>query len=852
MNRFSILRLRLPLLLVLVALTTLPVGAAERPRAPRPDALEAYQSLQRQSRQPVDVRWDTATGVAARLVARGRDARLPYYAPPDVANDPTSTALGFLEANRALFGIRSAASELRLDQIEPDTQLGWYHVRLDQYFRGVPVWGRQLVVHLDEQLRVTSANGEFQPNIDIPVEPALSAADAADVALRNLTEQQLEPFERLNVKTNLLPDRTRLMIYVDQQGKATLTWYVTILTERPLGQWRFFVHAQRPLVVHAFDSLSNAKRRVTYTAGNSTRLPGRKLIDEGERSRDPVAQAAHDGAGIVYDYFFNNFQRDGIDGQGGAIVSTVNFGSSAEDAENAAWIGELQQMIYGDGGRIFRPLSLGLDVVAHELTHGITDNTSRLIYESQSGALNESYSDVFGTLIDDKNWTLGEEVVKSPPFPTPVLRSMEDPSLGGIYDPNNPLQGVGQPTTVAEYADLPISRRFDNGGVHINSGIPNHAAYLVAQAIGREKTGQIYYRTLTSYLTPSSDFLDAAQSSVQAATELFGDADAQAVRNAFTQVGIDPGGGDTVPTQTPEEGQTVPGQAGGGSAPPPVPAGCSDIVQNGGFESNGGWQEVTAGEYGIIDTELPNTGRRSAWLGGTDQEPLQYIYQELRIPPNATRVELRYYRLIHEETTGLLGALLAPEASFGSLFLNTRGDVLGAAEQYSSTQGDDTWRPAQIDVSELAGQVVRLAFAAENPRGNVSSFFVDDVQLVVCTAGTPPAAPRPNQAGAVYIQGTISDANTGRGVSGAQVFIINPGLSATRAASDGNITEDEVLTYGVSDQRGQYQTQQAIPIGQTYSVIVVGNGYRPVIADNGMQVPGDATNPFVVDATLRR
>ena len=144
-------------------------------------------------------------------------------------------------------------------------------------------------------------------------------------------------------------------------------------------------------------------------------------------------------------------------------------------------------MIYGDGGQIFKPLSYGLDVVGHELTHGITENTANLVYEGQSGALNESYSDVFGSLIERKNWTMGETVVKSPPFPAPYLRSLEDPNMNGLYDPNDPLRGVGQPATVDEYARLPLSRRSDNGGVHINSGIPNHAAYFVAQALGNQK-----------------------------------------------------------------------------------------------------------------------------------------------------------------------------------------------------------------------------------------------------------------------------------------------------------------------------------------------------------------------------
>ena len=91
------------------------------------------------------------------------------------------------------------------------------------------------------------------------------------------------------------------------------------------------------------------------------------------------------------------------------------------------------------------------------------------------------------------------------------------------------------------------------------------------------------------------------------------------------------------------------------SAVPAAPAGCSELIVNGGFESQGGWTEVSKGNAALIDTELPHTGKRSAWLGGTDQEPLQYIFQEVRIPANASSVKLSYYRLVHLETTGLLG-----------------------------------------------------------------------------------------------------------------------------------------------------------------------------------------------------
>jgi bacillolysin len=786
-----------------------PFGLAFVPQAARPEARAAFAALRDRASNRLAVHWDGRTGVPDFLAGAGRNGRLPYTPLPSEVGNPEAIARGFLNQNRALFGIASAESDLRLARVEPDRQLGFSHLRLAQTYQGLAVFGKQLVVHIDPQGEVAAVTGSFVPDIRAATEPLVSRERAEALALSHLLDHQLTPAERARVQTSVLRPRTELLIYIDHQGHPSLAWQVTILSERPLGQWRTFVHARRPIVLHAFDSANEAKDRRTYSAQNTTNLPGRQLIREGEKSRDPVAQAAQDNAGKVYDYYFNNFQRDSLDGQGLPIVSTVHYGSDAEDAENAAWIGELQQIIYGDGGRIFEPLAYGLDVVGHELTHGVVDNTSQLIYESQSGALNESYADIFGALIEGKNWVMGEEIIKSPPFPLPYLRSLEDPNAEGSYDPNNPLGGVGQPANMDQYANLPVSRRYDNGGVHINSGVPNHAAFLVAQALGNDKMQQIYYRAMTQYLSPDSDFGDAARATVQAAQELYGANEANAVTQAFGQVGIQVG--EAAP-QPPTGGETIPGSPNPGpEQPPQLPAGCTNIIENGDFESRGGWTEVSASDNPIIDPELPRTGSRSAWLGGIDEESLQYIFQDVRIPANATRVQLTYFRLIHEEVQG--GILSAPgDADFGALIANAAGQAQQTLEELTSAQGDDTWRQATFDLSRIAGQQVRLVFAAQNPRDNFSSFFVDDVVLAACTGGSSPqtpAPPQPSSQDAVYLQGRITSADTGRGIEGAQLIVIKPGLSASDAVADDQITEDEVATFGTSDANGT--TRQRAP-----------------------------------------
>ncbi len=634
---------------------------------------------------------------------------------------------------------------------------------------------------------------------------------------------------------------------MDRADKPRLAWYVTVMTESPLGQWRYFVNARRPVVIHAFDSLADAKRRITYTADNTTDLPGQRLIDEGERSRDQVAQAAHDNSGIVYDYYATNFQRDSIDGQGGAIVSTVHFGSSQEEAENAAWISELQQMIYGDGGRIFRPLALGLDVVGHELTHGVTDHTAQLIYEGQSGALNESYSDVFGALIDDKDWTLGEDVVKSPPFPTPVLRSMEDPNLGGNYDPNNPLNGIGQPGHADEYANLPLSRRADNGGVHINSGIPNHAAYLVAQALDRERTGQIYYRTLTQYLTPNADFFDAAAATVRAAQDLYGANEANAVRTAFNQVGIEAGEPDTLPPPAPDQ-DTIPDVPPVPDQPEPVPQGCSDLIDNGGFESSESWVEVVAGDVAIIDSELPHSGKRSAWLGGTDQERLQLIYQELRVPPNATSVQLSYYRLVHEELSGVAG-VLSPDATFSTVIANTDGDVVATVEELTSAQGDDTWRQAEFDLV-----AVRWQDYPPGLRRREHQRQREQLLRRRCLAGGLHGRRRRAWAAAGRRRPGLYRGHRHRrqhraGHRGrAGVYYAARGERLGRRRRRHRLRRRGHHLWRHRWGRLLPQRTSPVPRGQVYSAIVIASDYRPIIADDGIEIAPNADNPLVADA----
>src|SRR5262249_52030383 len=159
-------------------------------------------------------------------------------------------------------------------------------------------------------------------------------------------------------------------------------------------------------------------------------------------------------------------------------------------------------------------------------------------------------------------------------------------------------------------------------------------------------------------------------------------------------------------------------------------------------------------------------------------EPVQFIYQDVRIPANATSVKLTYYRYVHNEAPGVLGAF-AGEARFTVALANPETQATVSLEEIPSSQGADTWRQATFDVTRLAGKTIRLAFAAENPRGNISSMFVDDVALIGCTTGAGPSTPPVQSQEQVYLQGQAVDSDTSRGVAGAQLFVLKPGLSAS-------------------------------------------------------------------------
>lgn len=286
------------------------------------------------------------------------------------------------------------------------------------------------------------------------------------------------------------------------------------------------------------------EQRVVYDERGSSHLPGRRVWREGEpASADPAVAEACTGAGTTYDFYARMLCRNSIDNKGMELDSSVHYGHLFD---NAFWNGA--QMVYGDGdGITFNRFTICLDVIAHELTHGVTEREAHLDYAGEPGALNESVSDVFGSLV--KQWKLNQTVTQADwligagLFTENVrgeaLRSMKEP--GSAYD--DPVLGKDpQPAHMKDFYEGDD----DNGGVHINSGIPNRAFYLASAAMGGrawEKAGRIWYQALVGRLRIHSSFADAMKGTVAVAAELFGSRSLEraAVEEAWREVGVTAG-----------------------------------------------------------------------------------------------------------------------------------------------------------------------------------------------------------------------------------------------------------------------------------------------------------------------
>ncbi len=426
-------------------------------------------------------------------------------------------------------------------------------------------------------------NGQFVPDQDLPVN---ATADVWTALNRSAQQAGIADWT--------VTDSPELTYVVNPKGRTYLAWSVTVSYTDAEGPQmdRIFADASTGDLVARHPKIFRAKNRRTYSANNGTSLPGTLRITEGgSLTGDTAIDSAHTNAGHVYDYYSSVFGRDSYDGSGATIYSTAHYSSNYN---NAYWDGS--QMVYGDGdGSTFSSLSKALDVVAHELTHAVTERTANLTYSNESGALNEALSDIEGASCEawvdgsanSNTWKIGEDVY-TPGTSGDALRYMNDPAAAGDRD---------------YYPDR-YTGSSDYGGVHTNSGIANLAFYLLSQGgthprgktsvnvpgVGIVHARAIFYRALTVYMTSSTNFQGARNATAQAATDLYGSSDANAVQAAWDAVGVPggSGGGGGGGVTTLSNGQTVSGISGSSGSwtyyKISVPSGQQSlsIVQSGG------------------------------------------------------------------------------------------------------------------------------------------------------------------------------------------------------------------------------------------------------------------------------
>ena len=389
--------------------------------------------------------------------------------------------------NRSRLGLDARSDFAVLRSITD--QAGRRHVRLNQSVGGVPVFGGEVVVHF-----MASGVGESITGRPIPLNrlstttPSITKAAAARTAVKSVGSGTASSIELLVADTDTL----------FRSGNGLRLAYKVVVSGPGVRSF-VFVDAMHGAELGTLSGIHSVKNRNTYDMNNSTNY-GAATLERAEgdpASGDVDVDNAHDFAGDTYDFFSLGYGRDSIDDAGFTMRSYTHYGVNYL---NAFWDGT--RMTYGDGFPID-------DIVGHEITHGLTEHTADLIYSYQSGALNESFSDIFGEVIDQLNgagsdtaadkWLVGEDL---PVFG--AIRDMADPATFG--DPDR----VGSPNYYCGAGDF--------GGVHINSGVPNKNFYLLVEggtfngvsvsAIGLIKASALHYHSLTNYLTPTSDMQD--------------------------------------------------------------------------------------------------------------------------------------------------------------------------------------------------------------------------------------------------------------------------------------------------------------------------------------------------------
>ena len=671
-------------------------------------------------------------------------------------------SLGILR-DRATEKAIGSVDEFQVTKVEID-DLKMAHTRVRQTVDSIPIWEGEAIVHLKADGSLSTITDELKESISVNTVPNFTVkqairfalngykgkADQTDASLVDVYIFRGKDRDHLvyRIETPRLDgsaETSAPVVFVDAHTGETVFEYDNLQTGTGNSLYSGTVTINTSSVGSTFYMEDLTRKMGTFNmnnTGNTTTGTGgtqSRYTDADDNWTATNARAgvdAHYGARWTYDYFKNVHGRNGINGSGGPgttaaaansatslITSRVHFGSNYN---NAFWY--QNKMTYGDGnGTTFSPLTT-IDIAGHEMTHGVTQYTANLTYANESGALNESMSDVFGAMtelysrggvVTSDTWKIGEQSY-TPSTSGDALRYMDNPHLAG----NGGYTSNDDPDHYSER----YTGTSDSGGVHINSGIANHAFYLAAAggthhlsgvtvtSIGPTDAARIWYRALTVYMTSSTNFSGARTAMLNAATDLFGGSSAQYTTIARTWCAVGVGtcpGATPTPTPTPV------------ASPTPTPSGSNFII-NGGFEvSASPWVGSGNGYFYTANNNSPHGGTGYIYFGVNNRATGQ-SYQTVSIPSNATGTLSFWLNVTSSETT--------TTTAYDKLFVevrNTSGTLLTTLATYSNlnktTQGNYSLK--SFNVAAYKGQTVRIQFRSTMDSSITSTFRVDDVSL---------------------------------------------------------------------------------------------------------------------------
>jgi bacillolysin len=673
---------------------------------------------------------------------------------------PSTAARAFLGRHGDAFGIRDEARDLRVTKSVRGAA-GRSTVRFQQLDDGVPVLGGEFVVSLDADRNVLSASGEALAG-DVATAPGIGAAAAREAAVRAVARGEAVSAFQLKAELPELAIYDAGLLGGPGPPRPSLVWRleVTSRSATPIDRL-VLVDAQRGTVALTIDQIEHLKNRSICDANNANAQvpctsPVATEADPPGAGDNADVSPAFEFSGDTYD-FFAGFGRDSLDDNGLPLKSTVRYcdPSQACPYQNAFWNGE--QMVYGQG------FAAADDVVGHELTHGVTDFSAHLYYYYQSGAINESLSDVFGEFIDQTNgagtdtaavkWKVGEDIPG-----VGAIRDMKDPTV--FNDPDR----MTSPNYTAD------SGEGDAGGVHTNSGVNNKAAFLIADGgtfngrtvtgLGIAKASRIYYAVQTSMLTSASDYADLGTALPQACTNLIGTAgitaaDCTEVGDAVAAVEME-----SQPTTMAARAPEAPVCAGG-----LVPTSLfSDDLENtasGNWSAGDGWYyPQNPNPYVGWDPTYATSGTTNVWgddpfdNAGTSSISMT---RSVAIPAGSTA----YLRFNHAfgfgdfQSTAYDGGILEISTNNGASYsdigplLTDVGYTGTISDNYDNPLGgrpafvqeSNGYRSSRATLSSLGGQSVRFRFTtAWLSGGGGRGWFVDDISVYTCAPPVPPDA----------------------------------------------------------------------------------------------------------------